>query len=156
MDCGTLSASLKGAHHFTPTYTQMRIRDTSLALGMLSLIYCHHSCYSKTLSLGNRMRYKNRTTRHRIFRYLTLNFWLVSDEPEDYDEIADESITMDYANRVLNADDDMDTDPTTNMGKSKTKETDDMNKTGCSATPGGSRPRLTSTTSSAGSSASSF
>jgi hypothetical protein len=156
VDCGTLSASLKGAHHFTPTNTQMKTRDTSWALGMLSLIFYHCSRYSKTLSLGNRKQYNYRTVRYRTPRHLTLDFWLISDEPEDYDEIADEGITMDYANRVLNADDDMDTDPTTNMGKSKTKETDDMCKTGCSATPGGSRPRLSSTTSSAGSSASSF
>jgi hypothetical protein len=161
---GKLSASFKGVQLSTSTCTQRMTRDTSWALGMLSLILCYHNpnitcyhnLYSKMLLLGNRKQYKYRALRYRIPRQLNLDFCLISDEPEDYDEIADEGITMDYANRVLNADDDMDTDPTANMGMGKTRETDDMSKIGISAAPGGSRTRLSSTASSAGSSVSSF
>ncbi len=94
-----------------------------------------------------------------MLRHLIVIIMPISEEPEDYDEIADDGITMDYANRVLNADDDMDTDAMTTTGKSTTKEKDYINKTDCSTTLGGTsttRLRLSSTTSSAGSSASSL
>jgi hypothetical protein len=82
----------------------------------------------------------------------------ISGEPEDYDEIADDGISLDYANRVLNADDDMDTDATTTTGDNNTKE-EGLTKNDGTTNPGGSsmtRPRLSSTASSASSSASSF
>jgi hypothetical protein len=114
VDSGTLSATFYGALCITPAGKHMKTRHTSLALGMNSHIYFRHhnsssTRYSKILSLGNLKQDKNRTVQYRIFRHLILIILLISDEPEDYDEIADEGITMDYANRVLNADDDMDT-----------------------------------------------
>ncbi len=82
----------------------------------------------------------------------------LSGEPEDYDEIADDGISLDYANRVLNADDDMDTDATTTSAANATKE-EGHTKTDHIINPGGTtttRPRLSSTASSASSNASSF
>jgi hypothetical protein len=82
----------------------------------------------------------------------------ISGEPEDYDEIADDGISLDYANRVLNADDDMDTDAMTTTAGNATKE-EGLTKNVGTTNPGGTsttRPRLSSTASSASSSASSF
>ncbi len=153
---GKQGVILKGAQLSTSSSTQRRTRDTQRALGMISLTICYNICHATCNRNHNRRHYNYRAVRYRSISLLNFDICLFSDEPEDYDEIADEGITMDYANRVLNAEDDMETDPTTHRETGKTSVTDDRSITGTATAPGGSRPRLSSTASSASSSVISF